>query len=416
MTKRRRQRKTQNFKDWYFNLSPTSGSRNIKGYFVPKNIENSNLFINRFANTAPANTPLNDYTKCYIDVDPSSTRGFIIDSTSDDFDDIEEPDNDYRLMLKCVSFSANNSPMNISDRLGNTKFWVWDDWVQDDYTFKPTSSLWSQTFKEYKLDNGFYPDQTSLINGMKEKTSSVVDFSFDNGTQLLTYTGTKPLLLQVSHKFDPKYYKDRPNVIIVDDVNSVPANMSGIKISGSAANFFAVKTVNSKPISIKILDPEYYLDLLVVKLGFGFSTTDTKDKICTYFGYPTVMRFGNTSSGTDAETYLDNNDGTICILLYPLAKGNTFGNMYGSMAHINITSPDIDSVIPGENVIATVPVASWPAQTTNEYVGNQWFPLTNSTGLNKHFEFELADDYGRPYELNVGPPEIECAVELRSST
>ncbi|MGL5745509.1 MAG: hypothetical protein ACRCXX_10210 [Cetobacterium sp.] len=370
----------------------------------------------RLVNTVQSNLPLNNYTECNIDVDPMTNRGFVVDKLAyeDDQDD-EEYDTQHRLMLKCDNFLANNSPLNVATRLNNTKFWVWDNWTNDDMTFKPSSVLWQQTFKEYNLDDGFYPDQTSLINGMKGKTNGTVDFSFNAATQLLTYTGTKPLLLPISDTFDPAYYKARPNVIVVDSVNTVTSNIAGIELGPEQANFYVTKTVNGQYIKVTYSDPDYKLDLLAVKLGFLASTNSTKSNIVSYFGYPIVPQFGDESAGTAASEYLNNNTGSIALLLYPLAKGNSFGNMYGAMANINIVSPDIDSVIPGENSIAKIALASYPALTQITYHGNQWYPLTNSSGLNKYFKFSLVDDYGRPYVLNVGPPSIQCSLELRSS-
>jgi hypothetical protein len=125
--------------------------------------------------------------------------------------------------------------------------------------------------------------------------------------------------------------------------------------------------------------------------------------------------FPNTSDAATAEAFLSGGEMTVAIVIYPFCQANAFGNVYGSMANINIVSSDIDTQTPGSNVIAKVGVAQYSTFAQFQYQSGKWFPLSKATGKNKYFTFKLVDDFNRPYRFTSGVPFIEVAIACRSA-
>lgn len=388
----------QTFNDFYFNIAPGSGPRQIFGTFTSNSDQDSRV-IQRLANTETENTPLSEYDSCYIDVDPKSVNGFTLSDCRENS----------RLMMKLVTFNAINCPINISKELKNNLFWIVDSWDGSN-TVESSLLFWRNTFKEYELPTAYYPDQFSLTSAMTA-LSSEVKFTFDPATQLLTYTGTKPLVLPFSADFTPEYYQTRSSVSVISSSN-VPPNVSGPVIVGDPASAVYDSLVNGVPVPTYYRDPDYVLDYLVTKLGFSSSNSD---KIRTYFGYPQIAGFPNTSDTATTASILANNQGAIGIVLYPLAKGTVAGNMYGSFNMCNVVCSNVDSAIEDENILASVSVGSQPAYCAFKFDAGFWMPLSNPCGLNKYFRFKLLDLYRRPYRFFVGPPTIQLEVEARNS-
>lgn len=389
----------QTFNDFYFNIAPGSGPRQIFGTFTSSSDLQDSRVLQRLANKDTENTPLSEYDSCHIDVDPKSVNGF----------KLADCRGNSRLMMKLVTFNAINCPINISQDLKNNLFWVHDSW--DGSSAVQSSTLfWRNTFREYAIPTAYYPDQSSLTSAMTALNADV-SFTFDAATQLLTYTGTKPIILPFSADFTPEYYQSRGSVGVISS-SSVPQNISGPVIVGDPASAVYDSLVNGVPLPTFYKDPDYVLDYLVTKLGFS---SGNSDKIRTYFGYPQRAAFPNTSDTATTAAILANEQGAMGIVLYPLAKGTVAGNMYGSFNMCNVVCANVDAAIEDENILASVSVGSQPAYCAFKFDAGFWMPLSNPCGLNKYFRFKLLDLYRRPYRFFVGPPTIQLEVEARNS-
>lgn len=393
----------ESYRDWYFNVQPDTGDRLIEGFFLPRSGDPSETLVNRLVNVAIASKPVDDSNTCVIDVDPSSQDGFVATNIDG---------GNYRLMMKLVDFTAVNAPINVEAARQNDTFWVWEDW-DGSASVQSTKALWAGTMKEYKLESAYYPDQQSLFDAMKDVTSDTVKFVFDS-SELVTYTGDKPLILPFSANFSPEYYKTRTAVDIVDSIGTVPANISGLVVD-QPSEFVISASINGAAVPMKVQNPEYVLDYLAVKLGFTSTNVANKDKFRTYFGYPQISGFPNSANTADAITFLSGGEMTAVIVVYPLCKANTFGFMYGSMSNINIVSSDIDTATPAQNVLAKIGVAQYSTFSQFQFESGVWHPLSKATGKNKYFTFKLVDDYNKPYRFASGVPYIKVAVACRSA-
>lgn len=396
----------ESYRSWYFNVKPNTGDRLIEGYFLPPTEDTASNLVNGLVNVAVVSTPVDDSNVCVIDVDPTSQDGFV----ATDIDD-----GNYRMMMKLVDFTAVNAPLNIEPVKQNDTFWVWSDW-DGSASILSTDALWNGTMAEYKIPSAYYPDQQSLFDVMKDLTTDadVVQFAFDS-SELVTYTGTKPLILPLSAKFSPTYYKSRNVVDVVDSISTVPLNISGISVLDQPTEFILTSSINGVAVPMKVQNPEYALDYLAVKLGFTRTNIVNKDKFRVYFGYPQIAGFPNSASGADAATFLSGGEMTIAIVIYPLCKANRFGFMYGSMSNINIVSSDIDTATPAQNVVAKIGVAQYSTFSQFQFSSGDWLPLSKATGRNKYFTFKLVDDYNRPYRFASGVPFIKVAIACRSA-
>lgn len=394
----------ESYRNWYYNIKPDTGDRLIEGYFLPDSGDTSATLVNRLVNVAEASKPVDDSSTCVIDVDPLSQDGFV----ATDIDG-----GNYRLMMKLVDFTATNAPINIESAKQNDKFWVWENW-DGSASLQSTEALWAGNMKEYKLETAYYPDQQSLIDAMKDLTSDTVKFVFDS-SELVTYTGDKPLILPLTANFSPEYYKARSAVDIVDSSGIVPANIWGLIVNTIPSEFVIAASINGAAVTMKVQNPEYVLDYLAVKLGFTSTNVINKDKFRVYFGYPQISGFPNTSSAADAMTFLSSGEMSAVVVIYPLCKANTFGYMYGSMESINIVSSDIDTATPAQNVVAKIGVAQYSTFSQFQFGSGDWCPLSKATGKNKYFTFKLVDNYNRPYKFASGVPFIKLAIACRSA-
>jgi hypothetical protein len=393
----------EGYREWFFNVRPDTGDRNIEGFFFPASGETSTNLVNRLVNVAASSKAVDDSSECVIDVDPNSQEGFVAT-------DLEAG---YRLMMKLVDFTAVNAPMNIEAAKQNDKFWVWEDW-NGSLAVPSTQSLWAGNMTEHKIPDGYYPDQQSLFDAMKELTNDEVKFVFDS-SELVTYTGNKPIVLPMSANFSPAYYKSRSSVAVVDSFSTVPSNVSGLIVVDQPTEFVIASSINGAAIPMKVQNPEYALDYLAVKLGLTSTLVANKDKFKTYFGYPQISGFPNTSSTSDAVDFLSGGEMTVAIVIYPLCKANTFGFMYGSMSNLTIVSSDIDTPTPAQNVVAKIGVAQYSTFSQFQHEHGEWYPLSKSTGINKYFTFRLVDDFNRPYKFATGVPYIKVAIACRSA-
>lgn len=325
--------------------------------------------------------------------------------------DIE--DGNYRMMMKLVDFTAVNAPINIEPFKENDKFWIWEDW-DGSPAIASSDVLWNGNLTEHKIPAAYYPDQQSLFDIMKEVTSDGAQFTLDS-SELVTYTGSKPLILPLSVGLKPEYYKTRNLVDVVDSISVVPDNISGLSVSSQPTDFVISSSVNGVNMPMNVLNAPFVLDYLAVKLGFTSTNIVNKDKFRIYFGYPQPSGFPNTSSGVDAEAFLANGEMTIAIVVYPLCKANTFGFMYGSMSNINIVSSDIDTANSDQNVVAKIGVAQYSTFSQFQFESGDWLPLTKATGKNKYFTFKIVDDYNRRYVFASGVPFIRLAIACRSA-
>ena len=405
MPKRARSAPEDSFNDWFFNITPDSGEREIQGFFIPSVEDKTQSLVNRLVNIASGSKPVDDAHTLTIDADPETVSGFTANNVVD---------SDYRLMIKLVDFKAVNSPINISPEQSNNKFWLWENW-DGSPNVVPSSTLWQGNIVEYKIPTGYYPEQEDLFSIIKKVSGDKVTFTLD-ATNLVTYTGDKPLILPLSPNFDPSYYKARTQVNVVDSVGSVPGNISGLITDGSPSEFIISSSVNSLGIPMNVANPPYGLDYLAVKLGFTSTGTDSKSLFRPYFGYPQVSNFPNTSSSATALTFLQNKEMSIAIVVYPLCKANTFGYMYGAMSNLNIVSPNIDSKNADQNILGKISVAQYSTYSSFQYDVGTWLPLSSASGMNKYFKFQLLDDYNRPYRFATGTPFIKVAIALRKNT
>lgn len=396
----------ESYRDWYFNLKPSLSDtdvREIKGFFLPNTEDRDAALVNRLINLAAESNPVDASTECVIDVAPDTQDGFIAT--------VPEGSNG-RLMMKLLDFTAVNAPLNIEPLKQNDKFWIWEDW--DGSPAVPSSTaLWNSDIREYTIPTAYYPDQQSIIDTMKDLTADQVQFTFDS-SELLTYTGAKPLILPLSPNFNPAYYKQRNLVNVVDSVGTVPSNISGL--NAIRPNEFVISSsINGVAVPMSVDNPEFGLDYLAIKLGFTSTTAINKDKFRVFFGYPQPSGFGNTASAADATVFLANGEMTIAIVVYPLCKANAFGLVYGSMQNINIVSPDIDTATPDQNVLAKIGVGQFSTFALYQFQTGSWLPLTRSTGKNKYFRFQLRDDYNRPYVCASGVPSITVGIACRET-
>lgn len=395
---KRKRIQNQSFQEWYYQLQPGTGPRTVFVKFEQQNPLENNV-ITRLINKQTEFRPPTSYTSGFIDVGPDCIFGF------------QSMDPDYQLMMSPKRFICQNTPRNINISLYNTYFWVQDNW-DGSTTPLGSATMWNKTWRKVNITPGYYPDQLTLTTEMKQQDAAV-SFSFNNATNLLTYNGTKPILLPLTRNFDPDFYKNRPAVAVTNTFNAVPTNKTAGVITNASTTVWD-NTVNGASVPWKYLDPEFRLDTLANKLGFFGGSPDSN--IQYYFTYPILSDFPNVSTESVTTPLLTGQEGVISVILYPGAKSGP-GNMYGAHAIMNITSPQLATALPNQNVLLEVDVASQASYSTFQETGEQvWMPVAQPFALNKRFEFYLRDLYNRPYELNAGIPSLCVQFEPRIST
>lgn len=384
--------------DWYFNIEPNTGSRSFAGLFE-ENDPNEQNVITRLINQQTDYAPATKYNNCVIDVSPGSVNGFIT------------VDQDYQLMLSVETFTMPNCPRNINTELKNNYFWVMEDWNQST-TVLPSSTMWQKNWKRYTITPGYYPDQKSITDEMNKQSSDVI-FKFDDATQLLTYNGTKPLLLAASKTFSAEFYKERPLIRVTNTFNTIPPQKSAGVIGSTPSTTIWDNAINFQEFAWKYLNPEYRLDSLASKLGYFSGSPDTN--IHYYFGYSSKTDVPNTAEPVVTKTLLENQEGEIGIVLFPGAKSGP-GNVYGAHNTCYIVCDEVATELPNQNIVGVINVGSEPAYTSFTNNPRYWMPLRQGYSLNKFFHFRLKDQYMRDYHLNSGIPFIELHIEARLST
>jgi hypothetical protein len=389
----------QDFKHSYFNIAPDTEARTVYGAFTTHGDFDTTV-INYIANKQSSQAPPLSYSLCEIDVNPDeANRGF--QSTS--------PENSLFIALK--KFTCVNAPRNISSTKKNNYFWLWESWGGT-ITDITSQVLWSNTMTKYTMAEGFYDSQLAIVDEMK-KLNSGITFTFDKATQLLTYTGTKPLILPFSTGFDPDYYRLRPNITTSNAFGNVPNNVYNVKTPDASKNVF-VSSINGQVVPLRYFDPAYMLDFLASYLGYTSGTSD--DKIQVFFGYPQLSSVGdvsdpNITTPIFTDYFNNNGSGTISIVLYPGAKSGP-GNIYGAMASCLLVSNQIATVIDGDNVLSRIDIAGQLARSQFHIEGTENYKrLNNGHSVLKRLSFQLKDLYQRDYELNVGPPTISVLVK-----
>lgn len=309
--------------------------------------------------------------------------------------------------------------MNVSSIRKNNVFWVMDDWAGGVVTQLSWSQLWQKTWKKCVLKNAYYPDQVSLTQAMQQLDSSI-SFEWNTATQLVTYTGSKPIMLPITQDADPAYYIARASIPITQTFNVVPPNATFKPDQPTSPNayFSCVETVNGVSVPLVYETPDYALDSLYVKLGFvGGSATNTTQ---TYFGYaikPNTTNASTYMSDTGAVSF--SGTGSAFMILYPGAVAACFGDALGSMKRITILCDQVASVADNENILARYPIASTAAYTETNLATTiqnaRFVPLSDPTGTYKKFTFRIVDDYGRPYQLIAGAPSATFEVAYLSN-
>jgi hypothetical protein len=350
---------------------------------------------------------LNDYSTETVVVDPEGrNRGFkpvISDKTPS-----------ARMYLRCTEFSCCQTPMNISATRRNNRFWVMDDWAGGAITQLSWSNLWQKTWKECILDDAYYPDQTALTDAMILKDASL-SFTWNKATQVITYTGSKPLMLPITYDADPAFYTARAAIPVTQTFNSVPANATFDPVAPSApsAYFSCIETVNGVAVPLLYRTPEYALDSLQVKLGFVGGSSN--NLIQTYFAYA-VKPFTTTAATymSDTNSVSFAGDGSAFMIIYPGATAPSFGDVLGSMKRVTIMCDEVASVANNENILARYPIGSTVAYVLTNLSTTvdtaRFVPLVQAASLYTSFTFRLVDDYGRPYQLAVGNPSATFEI------
>lgn len=384
--------------DWYYLIKPNTGSRIFIGTFQEYD-PLDNLVIEKLINKQSDYRPPTNYHECRIDVSPDTFAGF------------NSADPNHQLMLTVDGFSMTNTPRTIATELNNNKFWVWENW--NGSTTPQPSSIWSsQTIVEKTMISAYYPDQQSIFEQMREQSADV-NFVFDKSTQLLTYTGTKPLILPVTSDFNPLYYKSNTNVVVTNTFDVVPPGKLGPIIGTNASKTIWDDKVNGETISWKYCNPKFRLDTIANKLGFMSGSPD--DNVHYYFAYSASSGIPNTSSGSVAVGSLRDTEGSIGMIIYPNAKAGP-GNVYGAHSTMYLRCQEVFSQLEDQNIVAVVKVSSQPAYVEFQVEPKIQMPLLQSHAINKTFKFFMTDLYNRPYYINSGIPIVVVRVDSKLSS
>jgi len=386
--------------DHYFNLSPNDNPR----YF--QTIFGDDLNIMQRSMTSHASPePLNKYaTKKYV-VDPNGQQKGFRPIRSQ-----KHPK--ARMMLRCIEFTCVNSPMNVSTVRQNNKFWVMTSWAGGAVQQLAWSDLWQQTWRECTLTDAYYPDQKSIIDQMASQDTAV-SFTWNAQTQIVQYTGSKPLLIPITPGATPTYYSSRPAVTVTQTTNVVPPNYSGVQQPTSPAFFTCVQTVNGESIPLTFQTPDYFLDSLIVKLGFvGGSTTNL---IQTYYTYAINPYGPNTAASADALAY--SGIGGAFLIIYPSAVAMSFGDILGSMKRVTMTCDEVANVSSNENILGRFPIGGQIAYCLTNLAAavtnSPFVPLNDPNGLYREFNFRCLDDFGRPYTFVTGAPSATFEIAYK---
>lgn len=406
MSKRMREdppRLWQDAREAYFNVTPESEPRIIYGTFSSQKDYDTQV-VNYIATKHSERAPPVAYNFCEIDVNPGEpVKGFMCTAA------------DHSLNLSLIKFTAVNAPRNISSNMKNNYLWTWDSW-DGTITNVPSSTLWSNTMTKLEIQEGFYDSQLAIINGFTNLDPTIT-FQFDKSLQLMTYTGSKPLILPFSTGFDPAFYRLRPNISVTNTIGSVPSNVVNIESPDVGATVFD-SAVNGDNVTLKYFDPAYILDYLASYLGYTSGSMNNTIQI--YYGYPQLPELPNSADNSITTPIINRHiaaggAGSIAIVLYPGAK-NGPGNIYGALATMALECPQIHTVIDGDNVLAKIDIAGGLTRSQFHVVGTESWKLLYSGHTNfKKFRFELKDLYQRDYLLNAGPPQITIAVASKPS-
>lgn len=393
--KRRRTGVFTDFTYQHFNIFPNTGNRRIYGQF--SNVSDNDVtYLSHMLTERSELTQPPDYSNCRIIVDESEQRqGF------------KSADPNYKLMLQIENFTAANSVFNISETLNNNRFWVWENWNGIIETL-PSRIVWQNDMVEYSLESAFYSSQASICREMNSLTPEVV-FSFNKNTLLITYQGTKPLILPFSTGFTPTYYKARPNISVTSSVNAIPPNVNLPVTVGTPTNFVFDATVNGQAINMTYYDPAFVTDYLAYKLGFMCGSNN--DKIQMYFNYPIVSTCPNSPDPNVTTPQLQNGIGSIALILYPGAKSGP-GDIYGALKTCFITSRDVVSPIPDTNILATIDVAGEVAFSEFQVGPFPPMPTMKQNASVEVVELQCVDAYQRPYPWVNGPPQVTLSFSV----
>ncbi|MGL6012078.1 MAG: hypothetical protein ACRC0J_11350 [Shewanella oncorhynchi] len=386
----------ENVKDWYFNLKPFTGSRQAEGFFIDEQKYKSDpaWFFNRMINDLDEKDAIaaEQFDTCVIDVSPTDSSGFVIDSKSS-------------LFVRCVEFKMDNSPINLADYMYNTSFAT---------APVPATGTGTQTLDEFNhmpwtvrtIPTGFYPDQTAIVEAMNRLDPTVL-FEF-TARQTVRYTGSTVLLIPV--KGTIPYLIDHDQLGCTSQFQLVPPNVSGLTQTRSTnVNATFPLDVNGEQLSVKYSKMWDYQDSLAAKLGF--TSGDKQQLVRFYFDYPQIAGLPNNTSASTVDA-MQSEEGAIFVAVYPGAEAPTCGNVYGAMSNVTIVCQEVYAPIEFENILQKINVQGQPAYSTFEIADTtSWLPIKQQ-GVLKHLTFNLLDDLRRPYKTTTGPPYIR--IELKA--